>query len=81
MKFQEKYWADTALVFAISEIIFEKPEKSQATSIDVKLLERVLKIAKEFGWDKVVIRVQDDLPIFLSESKDSSFGIIIAPRG
>ena len=69
-------------VIGSGRIELEDNEKSQRTVISLKQLEKAVEIVKDLNLDNVVIRVQNDYPLFLSEmgeDKQEVIGIFICP--
>ena len=69
-------------IIGSGRIILEENELSQRTVVNLKQLEKVVKIANDLEWDTVAIRVQKDYPLFVSdmrEDKQEVIGIVVAP--
>lgn len=60
----------------------EENEPSQMAFIDLEKLDRVVKMAKDLGWETVAVRVQNDYPLLLSNvgtDGENLIGFIISP--
>lgn len=71
-------------VIGSGRIELEEHEKSQRTAISLQQLEKVIRIVKDMRWNDVVIRIQNDFPLFLSEmgadgDKQEVIGIFVCP--
>jgi len=74
-------------VFGFGEIVLETEEKSQCINISVHQLDSLINIAKEMNLDAVQMRVETDMPLFITNEFWSSQdmpqklkGILLAPR-
>lgn len=71
-------------VIGSGRIELEEHEKSQRTAISLQQLEKAVRIAKDLKWNDIVIRIQNDFPLFLSEMVEDEdnqevIGIFVCP--
>ncbi len=71
-------------VIGSGRIELEEHEKSQRIVINLQQLERAVMIVKDLKWNEIVIRIQNDFPLFLSEmvadeDKQEVIGIFVCP--
>lgn len=82
MNLQDLVSMSTDQIIGSGRIMLEEKEISQRTAISLKQLEKVVEIAKDLKWETIVIRVQDDYPLFVSDMRDDKqevIGVLIAP--
>jgi len=57
-----------------------KKEKSQSVGLDIKFLEKIVKLCKQMEWNRVWLRVQEDFPVFFTKEKKDTIGFVLAPK-
>ncbi len=69
-------------IIGSGRIELEDQEESQRIVVGLRQLEKVVEIVKDLKWNNIVIRVQNDYPLFLSDMGDEKqevIGIFICP--